>query len=273
MQPTNVLCAEKVDTYLARLSCPRPTAPTREALDELIYAHQCSIPFETIDMHHCTQPPNLNPDRVFDKLVTQRRGGYCFELNSLFESLLASLHFDARPCLCRAVCGCAERDPINHRGILVRFGDDEVLADVGFGGPLPSASLALKDGQQQVIRGESFTARKLDEMWWAVDRITQAKKDLYGIEGPSRTQTELEFCLATVYDKDFDALNLACSQPGMEFYEHRIANLRTPDGYFGIWDSTLTVRKNGQKEKTHLVDEVAFADALETYFGFRPSSS
>ena len=95
-----------------------------------------------------------------------------------------------------------------------------------------------------VSDGEGVTLA-LNEMcirdsWWAVDRVTGAKKDLYGIEGPSRMQTELELCLATVSDKDFDALNLACSRPGTEFHDHRIANLRTPNGYFAIWDDVLT---------------------------------
>ena len=141
---------------------------------------------------------------------------------------------------------------------------------MGFGGPLPSASLSLVDGQEQIIRGESFTARRIDAYWWAVDRVTGAKKDLYGIEGPSHMQTELELCLATVSDKDFDALNLACSRPGTEFHDHRIANLRTPNGYFAIWDDVLTVRKDGKKERIPLPDEAAFADACEQYFGFRP---
>ena len=103
-----------------------------------------------------------------------------------------------------------------------------------------------------------------------MDRVTGAKKDLYGIEGPSRMQTELELCLATVMDRDFDALNLACSRPGTEFHDHRIANLRTPNGYFAIWDDMLTVRKDGKKERIPLPDEAAFADACEQYFGFRP---
>ena len=256
--------------YLERIGLGRPEQPTREALDDLVYAHQCSIPFETIDMYRCAEPPDLALDRVFDKLITRHRGGYCFELNALFEALLASLGYEVRPCLCRAVCGAKVKDPINHRAVLVNLDGEEVLADVGFGGPLPSASLSLVDGQEQIIRGESFTARRIDDYWWAVDRVTGAKKDLYGIEGPSRTQTELELCLAAVTDKDFAALNLACSQPGMEFYEHRIANLRTKTGYYGIWDDTLTVRERGEKIRTALADEAAFADACERYFGFRP---
>ena len=103
MESEFVLGAQETRAYLARLGLERPERPTREALDDLVYAHQCSIPFETIDMYRCTEPPDLEPAHVFDKLVTQRRGGYCFELNTLFEALLASLGYQVRPCLCRAV--------------------------------------------------------------------------------------------------------------------------------------------------------------------------
>lgn len=270
MSNAEALTMQQTEAYLNRIGCAKPAEATRAVLDELIYAHQCSIPFETIDMYQCTKAPDLKLARVFDKIVTRHRGGYCYELNALFEQLLTSLGFNARPCLCRAVCGQTEKDPINHRGILVAIDGCEVFTDVGFGGPLPCGSVSLADGAQQVIRGEHFTARKLDVYWWAIDRVTQARRDLYGIEGPSRTQTEIEFCLATVQDGDFASLNLACSQPGTEFHDHRIANLRTTEGYCGIWDDTLTIRTNGERTRMHLPDEAAFSDALETYFGFRP---
>ena len=50
MESEFVLGAQETRAYLARLGLERPERPTREALDDLVYAHQCSIPFETIDM-------------------------------------------------------------------------------------------------------------------------------------------------------------------------------------------------------------------------------
>ena len=52
--------------------------------------------------------------------------------------------------------GPARLLPMGARAVLVELGSEEVLVDVGFGGPLPSASLSLVDGQEQIIRGESF---------------------------------------------------------------------------------------------------------------------
>ena len=271
MEGEFALGAQRTRAYLARLGLERPERPTREALDELVYAHQCSIPFETIDMYRCTEPPDLEPARVFDKLVAQRRGGYCFELNALFEALLASLGYRVRPCLCRAVCGAKVKDPINHRAVLVELDGKEVLVDVGFGGPLPSASLSLADGQEQIIRGESFTARRIDAYWWAVDRVTGRKKDLYGIEGPV---SHADRAGAVPGNRDGQGLRRAqpCLLPsghGVPRPPHsepaHAERLLSP-----IWDDMLTVRKDGKKERIPLPDEAAFADACEQYFGFRP---
>ena len=61
MESEFVLGAQETRAYLARLGLERPERPTREALADLVYAHQCSIPFETIDMYRCTEPTWSRP--------------------------------------------------------------------------------------------------------------------------------------------------------------------------------------------------------------------
>ena len=74
----------------------------------LIYAHQCSVPFETLDPHDFGITVDLHPMRCFDKIVRKGRGGYCLELNGSFYRLLISLGFEVRPCLCRVLLGTEE---------------------------------------------------------------------------------------------------------------------------------------------------------------------
>lgn len=273
MHKESSLQKNQIQAYLDRIGFVgslKDLPLNKETLDELTFLHQCSIPFETIDMYHCAAPPDLSPEVLFEKIVTLKRGGYCFELNYLYELLLKSLGYEVRPLLCRAVNGQNGIISIDHRGILVELPEGPHFVDVGFGGPLAAGALALKDTVEQIVRGESFTLKKADEWWWHVERKSQGKKDLYGEEGPIRTQTELQFCLTSVEHIDFDSLNVFCSRPGSLFRETRIVNLRTKDGYYGIFDTMLTVRKGNDKQVTELTDEKALADALETYFGFRP---
>ena len=264
---SSTLSQQQADSYLSRIGLTSDLRVDRETLDTLVFAHQCSVPFETIDMHGCKTPPVIDLDTVFEKVVVKKRGGYCFELNFLFEMLLIELGFNARPCLSRAVRGREDRMPINHRGILVELNKETLFVDVGFGGPLAPGSLVLEDGNTQIVRGETFTTVKTGECWWAINRVTQASGDLYGDEYPSRTQTELELCIAHVENIDFMALNLAFSQPGTVFHDVRLANLRIPNGFYGLRENVLTIRESGVRQTIELVDESSVAQALLTYFG------
>lgn len=257
-------------TYLARIGWEGDAPVTRKTLDGLVYAHQCSVPFETADLVALGETPSLEMSDLYQKIVVDRHGGFCFELNKMFELLLRSVGFEVRPCLSRAVRGREGRMPINHRGTLVSLDGELLLVDVGFGGPLPAGSLVICDEREQTIRGEVHIPRRIDEHWWAIDRISQAKRDLYGDEGPSRRQTELEFCLATVEDIDFTALSFACSQPGTVFRDTVMANIRTASGFKSISRGVLNVRESGASEKTPLEDDFAVSAALREHFGFTP---
>ncbi len=81
------------DAYLARIGADRPRGTTRADLAALHAAHPRAVPFEDYDIH-LGVPLSLDPDRLFDKIVTRRRGGFCYELNGLFAALLRGLGFD-----------------------------------------------------------------------------------------------------------------------------------------------------------------------------------
>lgn len=240
------------NAYLEKLGLESALAPTRENLDRLIYAHQTTIPFSTVEMHRAQKTPNLATDAIYRKVVIEGKGGYCFELNKLFQELLNSLGYDARPVVCRAVRGRSERMPINHRGTLVALEEGDFSADVGFGGPMPAGALQLIVGVEQGIRGESYCAEPLGQSWWAIDRFSsRAPEGSAGACADGRAgsvhdrsrQTELELCTATMEDIDFESLNRLCSQPGSLFRDHEVVNMRTEDGYRGYRDGVLTLRQ------------------------------
>lgn len=105
-------------TYLARIGWEGDAPVTRKTLDGLVYAHQCSVPFETADLVALGETPSLEMSDLYQKIVVDRHGGFCFELNKMFELLLRSVGFEVRPCLSRAVRGREGRMPINHRARL-----------------------------------------------------------------------------------------------------------------------------------------------------------
>src|SRR5499427_10761961 len=82
-----------VASYLHRIDHTRPPSPNAAALASLHRAHLFAVPFENLDIG-LGRTIALEEDRLFDKIVTRRRGGFCYELNGLFSALLRSLGFN-----------------------------------------------------------------------------------------------------------------------------------------------------------------------------------
>ncbi len=134
----------RLDAYLARLGIVAPPSPTLEALDALIAAQLTHIPFENIDPL-LGNPVRIDVDAIFDKLVTRRRGGYCFELNTLLAAALTALGYVVTPLAARVRWGVADsvQTPTSHMLLRVEVAHRSYLADVGFGGPTPFQALPM----------------------------------------------------------------------------------------------------------------------------------
>ena len=81
-----------VARYLQRISYDGPTAPNAETLRRVHLAHMRSVPFENLSVRG-GEPIVLDEEKLFEKIVLRRRGGFCYELNGLFAALLENLGF------------------------------------------------------------------------------------------------------------------------------------------------------------------------------------
>lgn len=148
-----------MDGYLRRLGFEpgqRPTAPTAEVLRELHLRHLRTVPFENLSIH-LGEEIVLEEDRLVDKVVGARRGGFCYELNGAFAALLVALGFEVTRLAAR-VHGDAGRlgIPYDHLALRVRASDGrEWLADVGFGAH-SHYPLAFADRGEQKDPGGAF---------------------------------------------------------------------------------------------------------------------
>jgi N-hydroxyarylamine O-acetyltransferase len=118
-----------LDAYLARIGLSG-----RPGIGEVHRAHATSIPFENLDPHRGV-PVSLALDDLVDKLITRRRGGYCFEQNLLLGEALKALGAEVDLMLARVRAGGAPGDirPRSHLVLRVRTEGVELHADVGFG--------------------------------------------------------------------------------------------------------------------------------------------
>lgn len=125
--------ASQADAYLRRIGASRPARPDAEALRELHLRHLVAVPFENLSLH-LGEPVTLDPDALHDKIVTARRGGYCYELNGAFAALLTTLGYEVDLLACRSIGPDGLGIPFDHLALRVRTADGAVLlADVGFG--------------------------------------------------------------------------------------------------------------------------------------------
>ncbi|MGW0709598.1 arylamine N-acetyltransferase family protein [Streptomyces sp. NPDC002643] len=124
----------ELDAYLRRIGAEHPAWPTVDVLRDLHLRHLRTVPFENLSIH-LGEEIVLEEGRLFDKVVGERRGGFCYELNGLFGALLAALGFDVT-LLAARVYGDEGRlgIPFDHLALRVRTVDGgDWLADVGFG--------------------------------------------------------------------------------------------------------------------------------------------
>ncbi len=248
-----------VEAYLQRIGAEAPRKGlTLEYLDELIRRHQCSVPFENLDIYDYHRPISLEIPDLFDKIVTRRRGGYCFELNGLFLQLLRDLGYNAWPCVCRGLLRPGVASPILHRAVLVRLDHKVYLCDVGFGGPSSSCALPLEEGTPRTCLGKTFYLRKAADTWWTVVQQHTEEED----------QEVLCFSTSVMEPVDFIPLSYYCSTAADSYFlTQRMASLRTPEGSISISGMTFKETSGKTIQETLLDSPALLEDVLRTRFG------
>lgn len=123
-----------VSEYLRRIDAAPPRSADAEALRSLHRAHLMAVPFENLSIH-LPEPISLAEYDLLDKVVTRRRGGFCYELNGAFALLLQALGFEVSRVAARVYGGGRLGPPFDHLTLVVRPADGSGpwLADVGFG--------------------------------------------------------------------------------------------------------------------------------------------
>ena len=249
--------------YLERIGLAGETIPiTREGLDRLVFAHLCSVPFENLDICLFKRPIDFSVPRMYEKVVTERRGGYCFELNSIFMALLQSLGFDAYPVGVRIVFRRDFVPPIAHRASIVTLDDKRYMADVGYGGPAPGGSVCIEDGSTTEVLGESYGSKiSGDGIATLIKHTEDGEMNFFIFD--SRPFNPI----------DFIAPNFQLSNSPESFFAvKRMANLRRGNGSCSIDADIFRVYEGGEKTETAIENDEQLYEILAKNFGIVPPS-
>jgi N-hydroxyarylamine O-acetyltransferase len=132
--------------YSERVGFAGELRPSAECLWELHLAHATHVPFENIEVL-MGRPVRLDLASLWKKLVEDRRGGYCFEQNTLFAAVLEQIEFRVTRLAARVRMGVVGIRPRTHMLLAVEAGGGKWLVDVGFGGDALLGPVAWLPGE------------------------------------------------------------------------------------------------------------------------------
>ncbi|MET9674792.1 arylamine N-acetyltransferase [Streptomyces sp. NPDC006482] len=249
-----------LDTYLARIGYDvdrdGELSPDLRTLTALHRAHVRSIPFENLDVALGRQVP-LDVKSLQAKLVRRRRGGYCYEQNSLFAAALERIGFGVAGRGARNRTRGAALLPVTHALLAVETEGQQWLADVGFGWQGPLEPVPLRDGARVEQGGWAFgIGREAGGIHVLRSLRPQGWTDLYA------------FSPQTLYPGDFTVMNhFSSSHPESRFLGQVVAQKPGPEVRRALVRETLsTVRANGADEE-RIVTVGELAATLKADFG------
>ncbi|HIS40507.1 MAG TPA: arylamine N-acetyltransferase [Candidatus Aphodovivens avistercoris] len=259
--------------YWQKLGMEAPKEqPNRELLDQMIYAHQCRIPFEDLDIYENKLNVSLGMNDMFDKIIRGKRGGFCFELNALFHELLAETGFQVSAVLGRSLKDAGYVFPITHRAMIVTLGGERLFCDVGYGGPMPPCAIPLEDGCEVSSHGQAFRIERGEQApWWNVYYLGNAA-ELEAARAAGEPEREpisvVGFMDAPMNLNDFVPLShYCCTSPLSSFTFKRMANRRTDNGSVSITNDEFTRVTPEGKETVQIESRDQLDQILKDEFG------
>src|SRR5262245_16699152 len=146
-----------LDEYFARIQYTGGRQPTLDNLRQLHAQHTQFIPFENLDPF-LGRPVRLDLPYLEQKLIRERRGGYCFEHNLLFAHVLRAMGYPVTGLAARVLLNQADDaiTPLSHMLLRVQVEGADYIADTGFGALTLTAPLRLEAGTEQSTPHESF---------------------------------------------------------------------------------------------------------------------
>ena len=245
-----------VNKYLERIDVHAEIKPDLETLHLLHRSHLYNVPFENLDIHS-GRKIILEDGKLLHKIINEKRGGFCYELNGAFYALLKAVGFNVK----RISAGVYENEngfspDFDHMALIVKAGDEEYLADVGFGDSFIDP-LKFKAGEIQKDKGGFF-------------KISEPEDDGYYIlyrssDGKGFTP-QYKFSLIS---RELHEYNTMCeyhqTSPASHFMQKIICSKATESGRISLSDLKLIITSEREKDQK-IISEDEFYSLLKSRF-------
>ncbi|RBQ09698.1 acetyltransferase [Micromonospora sp. LHW51205] len=247
-----MLTDEQVRGYLDRIDAARPERPDLAALRDLQERHTFTVPFENLDYHLGHEI--YMDERVLDKVIRQRRGGGCFEINTSLFFLLRALGFAVTLHQGRVWLSGRFNGPHNHLMLTVDLPEtgSRWLVDVGFG-KNSRFPFRLDAAEPYVDPHGRFATR----------RVEPGVVDVYRNDA-------LQY---RFHDEPADLADFRQNLwwyrtcPDSPFLRNMFCTLPTADGRVTLQGDVLTVIAGDRRSVETLTDDDALLEAYRRWFG------
>jgi N-hydroxyarylamine O-acetyltransferase len=246
-----------LDAYLTRIGYNGPATPQLETLCELHRLHPQAIPFENLNPL-LRWPIRLDARSLQDKLVKQRRGGYCYEHNLLLKHALERIGFRVTGLAARVLLNQPE-DAVRartHMLLQIDLEDEIWIADVGFGGMTLTAPLRLLEHVPQPTPHEPFRLTRM-----AGDYALQAE-----VRGGWRTLYRFDLQQQVLPDYELASWYLS-NHPESRFVANLVAARTEPQRRYALLNNELAVHElNRESERRSLTSVAEVRQTLSETF-------
>ena len=252
----------KLEKYLERIHFSGIPEMNMETLKRIHQLHPQYIPFENIDPY-TGNVPSLNPDDIFNKLVNESRGGYCYEQNLLLKEVLTFLGFTVELQLGRVLWKREEnaKSAKTHALLTAEIDNQKYIVDCGFGIVTLTAPLLLNNKEPQETSNGLFKVSQKDgsymlwiwkEKWLPIYR----------------------FALENVEPLDWEIANWYLSTyPESMFKKNLVLSKVDEEARYTFSDHTLNIRRETEeKESVAIESDEQLFQILKDIFGLQENA-
>jgi N-hydroxyarylamine O-acetyltransferase len=244
-----------LDSYFARINYKGSREISEGTLRDIHIAHTLKVPFENLDVFY-RRPILLDGASLYKKIVKEKRGGYCFEMNGIFSLVLQEMGFKVANLLAKVTIDGIHYTTKTHQAILVETEGTKWLADVGFGNDGIIAPLILEENTEQ--KQFAHTYRLITDS--TLGYVLQKKNEngyypLYA------------FTLDACSPEDFLMSNhFTATFPESFFLTMRMCTMPTKDGRITLTDSHFKVVNKSDVSELPIANEHEFNALLKEHF-------
>ena len=244
--------------YLSRINyIPKPTADLN-TLGNLHKKHVYSIPFENLDIQNKTEI-KLEKNHLFNKVVKNFRGGFCYELNYLFSFLLNELGFDVNLISAQIFDNEKLGPEFDHMAIIVHLNGEKFLVDVGFG-DLFMKPLGVENSDIQFDGRNFFKIKNIENRSFLLEMSTNGND----------FEKKYNF---TIEEQVIQAFSEQCSykqrSESSYFVKNKIVTLPTENGRKTIFNSKYIIKNDGIKSELNIESKKQEKKILEVEFNIK----